>query len=116
VPFNATFQRNYYIDGLDGELLEVVESEFVLDDQNRAARFRVMGNRSELEDEISTFDGRLYGYLALFGIGMIGINAVAILLGMRPLSRVSRALAMIRAGNAKRLDGNFPAEIAPLAQ
>lgn len=115
VPFDITFQRNYYIDGANGELVEVVESEFVLDDQNRAARFRVMGNLSELEAEIASFDTSLYGYLALFGLGMIGINAVAILLVMRPLGRVSQALAAIRGGNAKRLDGKFPAEIAPLA-
>jgi signal transduction histidine kinase len=88
----------------------------VLDDKNRAARFRVMGNRTEIELEISDFNNSLYGYLALFGLGMIAINAAAILLGMRPLGRVSKALGAIRAGNAERLDGTFPAEIAPLAQ
>ena len=55
LPFNASFQRNYVTDGIEGEELEVFESEFVLDSQNRVARFRVMGNRSELEDDISVF-------------------------------------------------------------
>lgn len=116
IPYDFTFQRNYYIEGAGGELVEVLESEFVLDDKNRAARFRVMGNRTEIELEISDFNNSLYGYLALFGLGMIAINAAAILLGMRPLGRVSKALGAIRAGNAERLDGTFPAEIAPLAQ
>jgi signal transduction histidine kinase len=35
--------------------------------------------------------------------------------GLLPLRKVSQALARIRDGNARRLDGNFPAEIAPLA-
>lgn len=116
VPFDMDFQRRYVIEGLDGELLEVFESEFVLDDADRIGRFRVMGNRSELEEEIADFDRQLYFYLALFGIGMIAINAIAIWLGLRPLARVRRALAEIRSGSATRLDGRFPAEIAPLAE
>lgn len=116
VPFDFEFQRNYRIDGLNGEELEVYESEFALDAQNRIARFRVMGNRSELEQDIAAFDQQLYIYLALFGLGMVAINAVAILLGLEPLGRVRRALADIRAGTASRLDGTFPTEIAPLAQ
>ncbi|ARP66566.1 ATP-binding protein [Mesorhizobium sp. WSM1497] len=115
VPFNASFQRSYAAEGIDGEQLEVFESEFVLDAKNRAARFRVMGNQSELEQEIATFQRRLLTYLSLFGVGMIAINAIAILLGLQPLRRVRNALAMVREGTAQRLDGRFPAEIEPLA-
>ena len=115
VPFNALFQRSYTTEGLDGEEIEVFESEFVLDTRNRAARFRVMGNRTELEQEIATFQRRLLTYLSLFGVGMIAINAIAILLGLQPLRRVRNALAMVREGTARRLDGRFPSEIEPLA-
>lgn len=114
-PFNSEFQRHYRIAGINGEELEVFESEFVLDSQNRIARFRVMGNRSELEDEIAGFEWRLFSYLSLFGFGMIAINAIAILLGLQPLARVRNALAMVREGTAQRLTGRFPAEIQPLA-
>ncbi|WP_281405698.1 MULTISPECIES: ATP-binding protein [unclassified Mesorhizobium] len=115
VPFNANFQRSYAAQGIDGEELVVFESEFVLDAKNRAARFRVMGNKTELEQEIATFQRRLLTYLSLFGVGMIAINAIAILLGLQPLRRVRDALAMVREGTAQRLDGQFPAEIEPLA-
>ncbi len=101
--------------GLAGEQVKVLEAELVLDDQNHVARFRVMGNHSEVEADIAAFDHRLYGYLAIFGLGMIAINAAAILLGLGPLRRVSRALTDIRQGRSQRLDGKFPAEIAPLA-
>jgi len=114
-PFNAAFRRSYMMEGLNGEELAVIESEFVLDAQNRVARFRVMGNLSELEQDIDIFEWRLFSYLALFGIGMIAINAVAILLGLRPLGQVSCALARVREGTAQRLDGRFPTEIEPLA-
>lgn len=114
-PFNSEFQRNYNIGGIAGEELEVLESEFVLGTNNQIARFRVMGNRTELEDEIGIFERRLVTYLSLFGLGMIAINAIAILLGLRPLGRVREALAMVREGRAHRLDGRFPTEIEPLA-
>jgi signal transduction histidine kinase len=116
VPFNSSFQRNYRTTGLNGEVVDVFESEFVLDVKNRAARFRVMGNESELEEEIGSFQRRLLTYLSLFGGGMIAINAIAILLGLQPLRRVRNALAMVREGTAQRLDGRFPAEIEPLAR
>jgi signal transduction histidine kinase len=74
-----------------------------------------MGNRTELESDVAAFERRLYTYLALFGAGMIAINAVAILLGLRPLSQVREALRLVREGTAKRLDGAFPSEISPLA-
>ncbi len=114
-PFNSSFQRNYVTDGINGEELQVFESEFVLDDKNRIARFRVMGNRTEFEQEIDAFEWQLFTYLSLFGIGMIGINAAAILLGLRPLGRVREALSKVREGTAQRLGGNFPTEIEPLA-
>jgi signal transduction histidine kinase len=115
VPFNSEFQRSYLTEGIKGEEVEVFESEFVLDAKNHVARFRVMGNETELEQEIHGFQRRLLTYLSLFGVGMIAINAIAILVGLQPLRRVRNALAMIREGTAQRLDGRFPAEIEPLA-
>ncbi|MGE0283281.1 MAG: ATP-binding protein [Rhizobiaceae bacterium] len=115
VPFSNDFRRTYQSTGESGEALEVVESEFQLDQRGRVARFRVMGNRSELEEEISVFNRRLFSYLLVFGVGMIAINAIAILLGLRPLRVVRQALAEVREGTAKRLDGKFPTEIQPLA-
>jgi signal transduction histidine kinase len=115
VPFSLEFRRNYTAEGISGEELEIIESEFVLDAKNRVARFRVMGNLSELEAEIAGFERRLYTYLSIFGAGMIAINAAAILFGLQPLQRVRNALALVREGTAQRLDGSFPAEIEPLA-
>ncbi len=115
VPFDSDFRRHYLTQGIAGEQLEVIESEFVLGGDNSIARFRVMGNRSEMEGEIDAFERQLYTWLAAFGGGMIAINAIAILLGLRPLNEVSNALASVRQGTAKRLDGRFPTEIQPLA-
>ncbi|WP_157015094.1 ATP-binding protein [Mesorhizobium xinjiangense] len=116
VPFDAQFQRRYEARGIDGERVEVLENDFILDEENRIARFRIMGNRTELEQDIARFERQLFGYLALFGFGMVGINAIAILFGLKPLDQVRNALAQVREGTAKKLDGAFPSEIAPLAE
>lgn len=115
VPFDTSFRRSYVAPGLNREQLFVVETEVVLDQDNRVARFRVMGNRSEVEGEIQNFRNQLMTYLGIFGLGTIVINAGVILFGLRPLDRVRRSLADIREGRATRLEENLPIEIAPLA-
>ena len=79
------------------------ESEFVLDAENRVARFRVMGNRTELENEIAGFERQARHLSLVFGVGMIAINAVAILLGLQPLARVRE-----RSGAGARGQGAAP--------
>lgn len=116
VPFDESYQRSYITTGPAGHEIQVLEAEIVLGEGDRIARFRVMGNVSELEAEISQFSRRLMSYLSLFGLGMIGINVVAILLALGPLGNIRGALAKIREGQAEKLAGPFPAEIEPLAQ
>lgn len=115
-PFDSSFKRTYPAHGPNGEELFVAETEVVLDSENRIARFRVMGNLSEVKQENRDFNARLYSYLGIFGIGSILINAAVILFGLRPLDRVRRSLADIREGRAPRLTSDLPIEIAPLAQ
>ncbi len=115
-PFDSSFKRTYPAHGPNGEELFVAETEVVLDSENRIARFRVMGNLSEVKQENRDFNARLYSYLGVFGIGSILINAAVILFGLRPLDRVRRSLADIREGRAPRLTSDLPIEIAPLAQ
>jgi signal transduction histidine kinase len=114
LPFNDRYQRSYPANDDAGNRLQVVETEVELDNQGRAARFRVMGNRDVLEAEIAAFSSNLYLVLALFGIGSLLVNAIAILYGLRPLDHARQALGRVRAGEAQRLDGSFPREIAPL--
>ncbi|WP_192843185.1 ATP-binding protein [Aureimonas sp. AU12] len=114
-PFDLQYRRDYRMKGLDGELLYVEEAEVVLDAENHAARFRVMGNASVVDADIGAFDRMLALYLGLFGLGSIVINALAILFGLHPLVGVRRSLAEVRNGKAERLPSSFPAEIRPLA-
>ena len=117
VPFGVPgpFQRTYRSEGLAGELVQVVESEVGVGDKNVPVLFRVMGNRKELEESVTSFSRLIYLYLTLFGAATILINAAAISFGLNPLRKTSESLKLIREGKSSRLEGEFPPEIAPLA-
>lgn len=114
-PFDQNYERYYEMTDDVGNQIRVAETEVVLDDQGRAARFRVSGNLQVIEDEITFFTSRLYTALAVVGIGGLIVNGLAILYGLKPLDRARRALERIRRGEAERIEGEFPSEILPLA-
>lgn len=115
VPFDIRYERFYTTTDSFGNAVEVAETEVVLDIQGHTARFRVAGNRDVLESDINDFNRNLYLALSIFGFGGLGMNALAILFGLRPLDQARRSLEKIRAGESERLDGDFPREIQPLA-
>jgi signal transduction histidine kinase len=82
---------------------------------SRAYQFLVASDATQVEDEVSRFNGTLIWSFAVLGLGLIGAIFFQVRVGLLPLRRVSEALARIRDGKARRLDGRFPAEIAPLA-
>jgi signal transduction histidine kinase len=116
VKFNDEFQRQYVARGLDGEMVRVAETEIVLGDNEQVARFRVMGNESEFDADVRRFRDRIFVYLGVFGVVMVGVSAIAMMIGLRPLVRVRQSIEAIRAGDSDHLQGPFPAEIAPLSE
>ncbi len=80
-----------------------------------AYAFVVAGDMSVLEKSVSEFDGTLFSSFAVLGLGLIAAIFIQVRIGLQPLNRVRFALSRIRDGRARRLDGDFPAEIAPLA-
>jgi signal transduction histidine kinase len=142
VPFaGADFRRTYSAAGIGPETVEVLETEYDMGEPvlaagpggkshkgasnnielekssgpGRVARFRIMGNRSDLQNDIGRFARQLYLYFAIFGLGSIAVNALAILAGLSPLRKTGESLKLIREGKSSRLEGEFPPEIAPLA-
>ena len=59
VPFDKNFRRTYNAPGLDGETLEISETEVEMNSADKIARFRVMGNRSQIDAEVSQFSRKL---------------------------------------------------------
>lgn len=114
VPFNSRYERVYSSTDSNGRAVLVSETEVLLGDRGEVARFRVTGNQADVDTDVSAFSRQLYLFLAVFGIGSLLVNAIAILFGLRPLDRIRRSLEQIRAGKTESLQGSFPREIAPL--
>lgn len=115
VPFDNRYERYYVVTDGAGNRVQVAETEVVLDGEGRAARFRVTGNLNVVEDDVRDFSNSLYLALAVFGVGSLVVNGLAILYSLRPLDHARVALGKIRGGDAERLEGEFPREIQPLA-
>lgn len=77
--------------------------------------FLVAGDMAEVDRQTAEFNNTLFWSFLLLGAGLIGAILVQVKIGLLPLRRVSEALAKIRDGKARRLDGKFPTEIEPLA-
>jgi len=77
--------------------------------------FLVAGDITQVENEVQQFNGTLIWSFAVLGLGLLAGIFIQVRVGLVPLRRLSEALARIRDGNARRLDGRFPVEIAPLA-
>jgi signal transduction histidine kinase len=84
-------------------------------DDMRAYTFLVAGNLAAVEAETAEFNSTLFWSFLLLGLGLVAAVFVQVRVGLLPLRRVSEALGRIRDGQARRLEGEFPAEIAPLA-
>ncbi len=114
-PFDNRYERYYTVTDEAGNRVQVAETEVVLDGEGRAARFRVTGNLNVVEQDVSDFSNSLYLALAVFGVGSLVVNGLAILYGLRPLDQARVALGKVRGGDAESLEGEFPREIQPLA-
>jgi signal transduction histidine kinase len=75
----------------------------------------VAGDLSEVDSQIDAFNGILFQAFLLMGLGLVAAILIQVRIGLQPLRRLSEALGRIRDGKARRLEGRFPAEIAPLA-
>ena len=111
-----------YADGPDNQRLRVLAHrvEFPITatarrDDSHAYTILVAGDMAEVEAEIRDFNGTLIWAFALLGLGLIAAIVLQVRIGLQPLRRVRESLARIRNGKARRLEGRFPAEIAPLA-
>ncbi len=124
-PHDVTSQEGLlwgYAEGPDGQKLRVLERRIQLPStlpgdtkQTQTFRFLVAGDTAEIEADVTRFDATLAWSFGALGLGLIAAVIIQVRLGLAPLRRVRSALSRIREGRARRLEGNFPAEIAPLA-
>jgi signal transduction histidine kinase len=109
-----------YADGPDNQRVRVLSRRISFpapDDSGppRDFQFIVAGDIGEIEANVATFNRSLFWSFAALALGLIAAILIQVRVGLIPLRRVSEALARIREGRSRKLEGDFPAEIEPLA-
>jgi signal transduction histidine kinase len=115
IPIRPDGFRDGYIFGPDNRRLRVIENLIDLGNDGQFV-VTVAADATEMEDDVGDFNYALVLTLASLGIVFIATALFQVRFGLRPLSRISRALHGIRTGRAERLEGEFPEEVAPLAR
>ncbi|NOU05946.1 MAG: histidine kinase [Hyphomicrobiaceae bacterium] len=102
--------------GPASQTLRVVEVMHVFGQGAEAQRYSisVAGTLAEVERSLGSFRARLLQALTLAGFGLIAVTLFQVRFGLQPLRAIEKNLSAIRTGDAQRLDGKVPAEIAPL--
>ncbi|MDI4665253.1 HAMP domain-containing histidine kinase [Xanthobacter autotrophicus] len=107
--------REGYVKGPHGEELRLAERDVDLGSDARYV-VSVAAVASELEEEISAFNLALAGTLVVLACAFLLVVMVQVRFGLKPLTRISQALADVRSGKAERLEGAYPDEITPLVR
>lgn len=114
LPFNDQFRRSYRWQEENGDSVQRLEAQLFLGEGDTLYQISLAGNRDDMESAIQQFNNSLWLFFCLFGIGTLLATFFINKLGLRPLLEAKRALADVREGRSKNLDGVFPTEIDPL--
>lgn len=71
-------------------------------------------DQAELDRVIDSFRRELSLWLGALGVLLSATGLAIIRFGLRPLERLGESIGRLRRGEAARLEGEYPAEIAPL--
>ncbi|GJE40090.1 ATP-binding protein [Methylobacterium persicinum] len=105
--------RQGYGKGQDGRLLRIMERDVDLGEEGRYT-VRVAGPADEIVNDVERFRNALYMTFALLGASLAITTLLQIRFGLAPLKKMRAALGAIRQGEADRITGTYPRDIAPL--
>jgi signal transduction histidine kinase len=107
--------RKGYKRGPDDRWLRVIERDIDLGEDGRFI-VAVAGPADEIDKDVRRFTAALTITFALLGAALGATILFQIRFGLQPLLKLRGALAAIRRGEAERIPGAYPRDIAPLAQ
>lgn len=112
-PGQSSLSRD--ITGPLGQELRLLVRAITLPGVERPLLYAVAGDLHEVAIEQGLFNRLLAFSLGALFLGLLFAIFVQVRFGLLPLRRMEGALAAIRSGRARRLEGGFAREIQPLA-
>lgn len=112
--------HQHRIVGPDGQALGMVERSIRIDDaaDGKPRRFRLIAaaDEAQMTEPVARFQGVLWLSLGVLAAGLALAALTQVVVGLAPLGRLKRGLAEIGEGRAQRIEGDYPAEVAPLVE
>ena len=108
--------HSYDIQNFRDQRLRVVERDLRLPGSSTQWRFQVAQSRATLNAQINRLRRTLVLSFLILGIGLVVMAALQTCYGLLPLRKLQAAIAEMRAGRSERIEGNMPAEIAPMVE
>lgn len=81
-----------------------------------AFRLIVAADEKLMVEPVNRFNGALWLALGILAAGLVVAALVQVNVGLAPLRKLRAALTRVRDGDARHLEGQFPAEITPLVE
>jgi signal transduction histidine kinase len=103
-----------YAVGPGGHELRMIQREIDAGDEGRYT-VQVAANADVIQGQERSFEWALAATFLTLALALIGSTALAVRFGLRPLRVLRDGVAAIRRGEAERIDGEFPQDVAPLA-
>jgi signal transduction histidine kinase len=98
------------------EVLRIVERDLKLPGSDVRWRFQVAQQRDALDLQIDALRRTLVRSFLLLGAGLILMVAIQTYYGLLPLRKVRAEIQRMRMGKSKRVEGDMPAEVAPMVE
>ena len=96
------------------EMLRVIARSVRLPGAAQPFLFQVAQSSRDLDRQKARTRTVVGWSLGVLGIGLIVMVGLQSIYGLAPLRRVSKAIAAIRSGEARRVEAQFPVEVEPL--
>jgi len=106
--------HHHRLQGPNGVSVMAVEGMVQLPGHNTPLRILVAMDAQRIDASVDFFRTILITSLLVLGAGLVSAASLQVWIGLRPLNDLRARLNRVRDGEAKRLDGQFPAEVAPL--
>ena len=107
--------RRGYRQGADERNLRIIERDIDLGQDGRYI-VRVAGPAFEIENDVRRFIFALTITFGLLGLALGLTTLLQIRFGLGPLIKLRGALSAVRRGESDRIPGEYPRDIAPLAE
>ena len=106
--------RRGYAKGPDDRILRMAERVIDTGDQG-IYLVQVAATPEDIDRQISRFQFDLVVTFAVLALALILSSAAQLRYGLKPLWQLQEGVAAIRRGEAEKIEGDFPQDLAPLA-